>query len=479
MCGPPAEAMLLGMTTATTARKATTPDLERLRESVHGPVLAPGDEAYDEARSVWNAMIDRRPAAIVRCSGTADVLAAVRFAREHDLLVAVRGGGHNVAGVAVCDGGLVIDLSRLRGASVDPAARVARVQPGATWADLDHETQAFGLAVPGGLVSMTGVAGFTLGGGIGWLTRRYGFAADSLIAADLVTADGEYLRVDEHQHPELLWGLRGGGGNFGVVSSFEFRLHEAGPTVFAGPRAWPMERAPEVLRCFRELKADAPDELTMLAILRIAPPAPWIPPEYHGKPVVVLVTCYSGELEAGPEAVALMDELGPPIADALGPMPYVRIQRFFDGAWQDGFQNYWKAEYLAGLPDEAIETVTERAAQITSPLSDVKLLQMGGAASRIEDHTALAHRHAPLNFNINARWANPAESEAHIDWTFDLWEAMRPHSAGGAYVNFLGQEGGNRVRAAYGEKFDRLVALKDRYDPHNFFRMNQNIPPSQ
>jgi FAD/FMN-containing dehydrogenase len=466
------------MTTETTTATATTADLGRLRDSVHGPVITPGAEGYDEARSIWNAMIDRRPAAIVRCSGTADAIAAVRFAREHDLLVAVRGGGHNVAGDAVCDGGLVIDLSRLRGATIDPAARIARVQPGATWADLDHETQAFGLAVPGGLVSMTGVAGFTLGGGIGWLTRRYGFAADSLTAVDLVTADGEYLRVDERQHPDLLWGLRGGGGNFGVATSLEFRLHQAGPTVFAGPRVWPIERAPDVLRCFRELTSSAPDELTMLAILRLAPPAPWIPPEHHGRPVVVLVTFYSGAPAAGPAAVALMDELGPPIAEALGPMPYVRIQRFFDGAWQNGFQNYWKAEYLAGLPDDAIATVAERAAQITSPLSDVKFLQMGGAASRIDDHTALAHRHAPLNFNINARWADPAESEAHIDWAFGLWEAMRPHSAGGAYVNFLGQEGGSRVRAAYGQKFDRLVELKNRYDSDNFFRLNQNIPPS-
>jgi FAD binding domain len=381
-------------------------------------VIGPGEEGYDEARSIWNAMIDRRPAAIVRCSGTADVIAAVRFAREHDRLVAVRGGGHNVAGDAVSDGGFVIDLSRLRGASIDPEARIARVQPGTTWADLDHETQAFGLAVPGGLVSMTGVAGFTLGGGVGWLTRRYGFAADSLTAADLVTADGEYLRVDEHQHPDLLWGLRGGGGNFGVATSLEFRLHEAGPTVFAGPRAWPMERAPEVLRCFRELTANAPDELTMLAILRIAPPAPWIPPQHHGRPVIVLVSFYSGEAAAGPAAVALMDELGPPIADALGPMPYVRNQRFLDGAWQDGFQNYWKAEYLAALPDAAIETVAERSAQITSPLSDVKFLQMGGAE--------------------------------------------RPHSAGGAYVNFLGHSG-FAVAAQPGHRAAAEVApLRDR-----------------
>jgi FAD/FMN-containing dehydrogenase len=455
---------------------STDVDLSPLGERLRGSLVLPTDPGYDAARAIWNGSIDRRPAAIARCAGTADVVEAVRFAREHELLVAVRGGGHNVAGHATCDGGLVIDLSALRGVAVDAQARIAHVGPGATWGDVDHETQAFGLATPGGIVSTTGVAGFTLGGGLGWLTRAYAAASDNLRAADVVTSDGELIRAPE----DLLWGLRGGGGNFGIVTRFELELHPVGPTVLAGPRLYPLERAPELLALRRELTAAAGDELQTIVILRRAPGAPWIPPAVYGTLVVALVACWCGDLDAGRRALAPLDRLGEPLADALAPMPFTRIQSFFDAAWEPGFQNYWKAEYLDDADDAAFVRLAELVEDI-SPLSDAKIMQLGGALARIgEDASALAHRAAPTVLNINARWTDPAESERHVAWTREVWREMQPWSTGGVYVNFLGEEGRNRVRAAYGEKtYDRLVALKDRYDPDNFFHLNQNIEPSQ
>jgi FAD/FMN-containing dehydrogenase len=442
---------------------------------LRGELIRPGDPGYDAARAVWNGSIDRRPAAVAHCTGAADVAAAVRFAREHGLPLSVRGGGHNIAGHAVCEDGLVIDLSRLRGVFVDPVARRAHVAPGATWGDVDHETQPFGLAAPGGIVSTTGVAGFTLGGGLGWLTRRYGAACDSLLAADVVTADGELVRAGE----ELLWGLRGGGGNFGIVTRFELALHPVGPTVLAGPRVYPLERAPDVLALRRELTARAGEELQTIVILRNAPAAPWIPAAVHGTPVTVLVVCWCGDLDAGSRALEPLAELGTPLADALGPMPFVAIQSFFDAAWEEGFENYWKAEYLDDSDDAAFTRLAALAAEIPSALSDVKVMQLGGALARVgEEDAAFGHRHAPTVLNINARWTDPAESETHVEWAREIWRAMQPWSAGGTYVNFLGDEGAGRVRAAYGEaKYARLVALKRRYDPANIFRFNQNIPP--
>jgi FAD/FMN-containing dehydrogenase len=427
-----------------------------------GDVVLPGDAGYDAARAVWNASIDRRPAAIVRCRRPADVVAAVRFARAHDLPIAVRGGGHNVAGLAVCDGGVVIDLSGLRGAVVDPHRRIARVQPGATWGDLDAATQRHALAAPGGLVSMTGVAGFTLGGGLGWLTRRYGPACDCLLGAEVVTADGEVVAADA----ELLWGLRGGGGNFGVVTRFDLRLHPVGPIVLAGPRAYPLDRRPDVLDAFRAITASASEELATLLVVRHAPPAPWLPPAVHGRPVAMLVLCATGARRVP----AALDELGPPLADALREQPYVEFQRLFDAGSQPGLHNYWKAEYLDGLRD--------LPAHFTSSLSDIKVLHLGGAMARGEE-SAFGHRDARFVLNVNARWRDPAESERHIAWAREAWLRMRPCSAGGTYVNFLGDEGHDRVRAAYGDAtYARLVALKRRYDPDNAFRVNQNIDPS-
>lgn len=434
-------------------------------------LIVPGDARYDAARTVWNAAIDRRPAAIARCSSADEVVAAVRFARERGWPLAVRGGGHNIAGLAVCDGGLVIDLSRWRGARVD--GRVAHVAPGTLWGELDLATQVHGLAAPGGLVSKTGVAGFTLGGGLGWLTRRFGPACDSLLGAEVVTADGEVVEADD----ELLWGLRGGGGNFGVVTRFDLALHPVGPIVYAGVRAYPLERLDEVLAAREVLTASAPPELATLLILRQAPPAPWIPAEVHGRHVAMLALCWTGE---GTPGFAMP---GGPLADSLAQRPWAEWQRFSDAAWVEGFHNYWKAEYVERL-DAGV--LAEFAAGITSPLSDIKVIHLdrpsagtGPSGAPRDSLTArdgaFGHRDAKLVLNINARW-DGGEAARHVAWARSLWQAMQPCSSGGVYVNFLGDEGQERVRAAYGEaNYARLVELKRRYDPENVFRVNQNI----
>jgi FAD/FMN-containing dehydrogenase len=455
-------------------------NLDTLRANFRGELLRPKDEAYDAARKIWNGSIDKHPGLIARCTGTADILAAVRFAREHGLLVAVRSGGHNVAGNAVCDGGMVIDLSRMKGIRVDPATRTAHVQAGLTWGDFDHETQAFGLATPSGVMSTTGVAGFTLGGGIGWLMRKHGLACDNLLSADIVTADGRMVCASPRENEDLFWGIRGGGGNFGIATSLEFRLHAVGPVVLAGLLFHPMTAARELLRFNREFAAAAPDELTTITILRKAPPAPFLPTEVHGAPVIAIGLCYAGPIEDGERAVRPLRAFRRPLVDAVRPMPFVAFQRISDGSWAPGFQNYWKSAYLDGLSDDAVETIVSYAERITSPLSDIKIAHQQGAISVVgEDATAFSHRSAPFNLNINTRWTDPAESENHIAWTRGLFDAMRPFSTGGVYVNFLGNEGEERVIAAYGkEKYERLVTIKNKYDPMNFFQLNQNIKPS-
>ena len=444
-----------------------------------GQAVLPGDEDYDEARKVWNGSIDRRPAAVLRCAGVADVLAGLDVVRTLGLPVAVRGGGHNVAGFGTCDDGIVLDLSPMRSVQVDPQARTARVEPGAVWAELDRETQAFALAVTGGVMSTTGVAGFTLGGGIGWLQRKLGLACDNLRAAELVTADGTLVHASERDNPELLWGLRGGGGNFGIVTSLEFDLHPIGPQVYSGLVAWPAAQARDVLAFFRDFTADAPDEVTAIAICRTAPPAPFLPASVHGKAIVAIGACYAGPVADGEEALAPLRAFGAPAGDALGPKPYTAFNAMFDGSWAPGYENYWKAEYLAGLPDASLDVFADFALRHTSPLSDFKLAHLGGAIARVgEDDTAYGHRHAPYILNINTRWADRDETDHHVAHTQQLWEAARPFSHGGAYTNFLGDEGVDRVRAAYGEAtFARLQALKQTYDPDNIFRLNQNIPP--
>ncbi len=453
---------------------------ETLRARFSGLLIRPGDEGYDAARRVWNGSIDRYPALVARCARAADVPTALEFGRAAGLTVAVRGGGHNVAGFGTCDGGLVIDLSGMQAVRVDRARRRALVEGGATWAGFDREAQAFGLATTGGLMSSTGVAGFTLGGGIGWLMRRYGLACDNLLSAEVVTADGRQLRACAADHEDLFWGLRGGGGNLGIVTRFEFGLHPVGPEVLGGLRLYPQRLAAEVIATWRDLMLAAPDELTLSTVLRRAPASPSIPDHLHGEPVVAVAGMYAGPAEDAARVLRALDALGPPLVDGIGPKPYTAVQAMSDGAWQPGFENYWKAEFLRSLDDSVIETVVDFAGRITSPLSDIKLAPLGGAVARVaEGDTSYPHRRAPWVININTRWADGLP-DAHVAWTRALWEAVQPVSTGGVYVNFLGDEGPDRVRAAYGESnYQRLARLKTVYDPDNVFHLNQNIPPAR
>ena len=468
------------MATHLAASESHTLDLEPLRNGFRGPVIGPEDEGYREARSIWNGAIDRRPACIARCTGVADVAAAVRFARERDLLVAVRSGAHGVGGHALCDGGLMIDLSPMKGIRVDPAARTARAEAGVLWGELDRETQLFGLATVGGIVTHTGIAGLTLGGGIGWLMRKYGATVDNLVSADLVTAEGEIVTASEDENPDLFWGIRGGGGNFGIVTSFEYRLHSVGPVVLAGPIYHPLEDASAVLRFYREFIADAPDELTTIFNLRVAPPAPYLPEDVHGKPVVMVGACYAGAPEDGDDVVRPLKEFGSPIVDLLEPKPYLALQSMFDASVPHGWHYYWKTIELPPLSDEAIDTLVEHASALTSPKSYCIVFQLGGALARVaEGETAFSQRDAVHNVNINAVWTeDDPDADRHIAWTRDFFDAMQPHAGGRVYVNFLGEEGADRVREAYGAgNYERLVELKRTWDPTNFFRLNQNIEP--
>jgi len=444
--------------------------LREFRAGFRGQVLQPGDPGYDAARRIDNAMIDRRPALIARCAGVADVRASVRFARAHELLVSVRAGGHNVAGNAVCEGGLMIDLSPMKGVRVDPGARTARAQAGVTWGDLDVETQAFGLATTGGVISTTGIAGLTLGGGVGWLNGRFGLACDNLVSADVVTADGHFLRASEQENADLFWGLRGGGGNFGIVTSFEFRLHPVGPTVLSGPVFHPAARARDVLRFYREFSANEPDELTTYAGLLTGP---------DGAPLVGVVPCYAGPPEQGEKLLERLRKFGPPAADMVGPMPYLAVQRMFNDAFPPGRYNYWKSSLTPEISDGLIDTVVEHMARVPSPHTAVMLEHYHGAyARKAPAATAYVHRRATYDLVVIATWTDPADTERNVAWARGLFAAAQPHVSRAAYVNFLDRdEDADRLRAAYGENYERLVALKRKYDPTNFFRMNQNVKP--
>ena len=446
---------------------------------LRGALLTPGGDGYDEARSIWNGMIDRRPGLIAMCEGTADVIATVRFAREHDLLVSVRGGGHNVSGNAVCDGGLMISLARMNAVRVDPSSRRARVSPGARLGDLDHETQAFGLVAPAGIVTTTGVAGLTLGGGFGWLSRKWALTCDNLHSVDLVTSEGELVRASADENADLFWGLRGGGGNFGIATSFELGLHPFGPEAAAGLVFHPIGAARDLLAFFRDFLADAPEEVTGIFLLRTAPPAPFLPPEFHGKPVAAVGACYAGPAEAGMKALDPLKRYGSPIGDILFPKPFVQHQRVIDAGQPSGSRYYWKSEYFTDLPEALIDVLISHAETFSSPLSVMALFQVGGAVARVgEDETAYGHRGARFAMNVNAQWLEASEDETHLAWARRCWQATRSFSTGGGYINFQSQdEGDDRVQASYGDaKFARLTELKARYDPNNFFRMNQNIP---
>lgn len=440
--------------------------IQDFRAGLRGQVILPGDADYDDARNVWNGMIDRRPALIARCARVADVSKAIRFARDQQMLLAVRGGGHNVTGAGTCDGGLVIDLSPMKAVQVDSERRTARVEPGATWNDFDQEGQRFGLATTGGLISSTGVAGFTLGGGIGWLVRKHGLACDNLISAEIITSDGQLVRASSDENTDLYWGLRGGGGNFGVVTAFEFALHPVS-TVVGGIVAHPLPRAREVLHFYRHFIATAPDALTTLVLFGTSP---------EGHQIIGIAACYAGPVEQGEEAIRPLKEFGPPVMDMMGPLPYMALQQANDPTAPAGLQSYFKAAFLQDLSDEAIDAMIEYAAQATSPLSAVHIHQLGGAMNRVAaGDTAFAHRDSGFVVNIISMWPTPVDNDRHIDWARGLFAALQPY-AHGAYINFLGDEGQERIRSAYGPNYERLVALKNKYDPTNLFRLNQNIP---
>jgi FAD/FMN-containing dehydrogenase len=452
--------------------------IQELREAVRGEVLAPGDDGYDEARKAWNGAHDgRTPALVVRCTGAADVIAAVGFARANDLQIAVRGGGHSIAGFSTIDDGIVIDLSAMSDVHVDPVSRRATVGGGAVWADVDHEAQAHGLATTGGLVSTTGVAGFTLGGGIGWAMRKFGLAADNLVGAEVVTADGHLVHASESENADLLWGLRGGGGNFGIVTQFEFELHPLGPIVYGGPIFYPADAAGDVLRAFRAWAADAPDDVTMLVSLMTAPPLPVIPEAWHGKKVATFLGMSAGPVDEGASLVAAIREVAEPIADLQGPIPYVGLQQLLDPLWPKGINAYFKASNLARLDDALIDRLCALHLQAPGPHAEIHVHQMGGAVGRVDDDaTAFAERSMPFVLNAVTAWHDPALAEAHTDWARAVIAASADASTGRAYVNFQGDS--VSARASYGdEKYARLVELKNAYDPTNVFRRNQNVEP--
>ncbi|HUH81455.1 MAG TPA: FAD-binding oxidoreductase [Solirubrobacteraceae bacterium] len=459
----------------TTLGEAT---VQELREAIRGEVLRPGEDGYLEAARVWNGVYDeRRPAVIVRCSGTADVIAALGFARSNDLTVAVRGGGHSIAGFSTCDDGLVIDLSPMREVRVDTGARRADVGGGATWGDVDHETQAHGLATTGGLVSSTGVGGFTLGGGIGWLMRKHGLACDNLRAADLVTADGRLLHVSEQENSELLWGLRGGGGNFGIVTRFELDLHPVGPEVYAGPIFFPAAHDAELMRLFREWAPSVPDDITAALNLTTAPPLPVIPESWHGQKVIAFIAVSGGAPEEAAEHVRVFRDAAEPVADLQGPMPYNAMQTLLDPLWPKGISAYFKATNLARLDDALIARLHELHMQAPGPQCEMHVHQMGGAVARVgEADTAFSEREMPFVLNAVTGWQEADQDPSHREWARAVIEAAHDASTGRAYVNFLGDT--DTARSSYGrETYDRLATLKRKYDPTNVLRLNQNIDP--
>jgi hypothetical protein len=465
-------------TTAGEAVRVPAAELEGLAGSLGGQVSLPGEPVYRECCDLWNAEVAPRPALVVRCAGPADVARTLRLASRHGLRVSVRSGGHNIAGGALCDGGLTIDLSQMRGVRVDPAARTVRAQAGARWMDVDRETQLHGLAVPAGIVSTTGIAGLTLGGGFGWLTRKHGLTCDHLLSADVVTPGGELVVAGPGGDEELLWALRGGGGNFGVVTSFEYRAHPVGPEVLGGLRLWRAERGPEVARFFRRFAAAAPPELGLLLMQRFAPPAPWIPAGLHGAAVVGIGVCWAGEAGDGRRVLAALDELGEPAVDAIAPKPYTAVQGMLDATQPPGRRYYWKSEYLDELGDDLIPELLSWGRELSSPLSAILVMRLGGAA-RDEPPGGAAARNRDAEFivNIASSWTEEGEGGRHVEWTRGAWERLLPFSSGGTYVNFLtADDPADRLRAAFGTSYDRLLELKRRCDPDGMLHTRPELP---
>jgi FAD/FMN-containing dehydrogenase len=450
-------------------------------DGVRGAVLRAGDHGYDDARTIWNGLIDRRPAVIVQCSGAADVVDAVNFARDQNLLLSIKAGAHNVAGNAVNDGGLVIDLSQMRGVHVDPSTQTVRAHGGATWGDTDRETQLFGLAVPGGVVSTTGIAGLTLHGGVGHLRRKYGLSIDNLISVDIVTADGQLRRASATENEDLFWAVRGAGSNFGVVTSFEFQAHPVGPMVMVGAVFYPLEDVKELLPAWRDYMAEAPDDLSSLAFCWSVPAAEPFPPEHHGKPVLVLAAAYAGSVEDGEAIVQPLRDLGEPVIDLSGPWPWLGLQSGFDALFPKGGLYYWKSRALAQLSAAAIDVIADFAARRPSPLTDISVWHHGGAMSQVDEtETAYAGRDAPFLVTGEASWTDPSQTDEAIAWGREFWDAIGRHSTGGLYLNFPGfaEEKEELVKAGYGPNYERLGKLKAEHDPTNLFRMNLNITPA-
>ena len=453
--------------------------IEAFQMTLRGPVMRPGDAGYEEIRTVWNAIIDRKPAIIVRCLGTADIIACVKFAREHNLLLCIKGGGHNIAGLGVADGALMLDMSLMRGVFVDPEHKVAHVQPGCVLGDIDRETQLHGLAAVLGFVSLTGAVSLTMGGGLGYLTKRWGWASDSVLAMNIVTAEGQLVRASEDENPELFWALRGGGGNFGVVTGVDYKLYPVGPEVVGGLIAWPASEAPKVLDFYRKVAAEAPPELTVVTLMRLAPPAPWLPKDYHGKPIIAILTCYSGDPAQGEEIVAPIKAFGSPIGDVMIRRPYVQLQSMLDATQPKGRRYYWKSEYLPGIEPDLCNRFMAHAEKIPSPHSALIFFQLEGALNNIaNNHSSVGNRDARYVLNIAGSWEDENDDEANIAWARTAWDDMKSFSTGGTYINFLtADEGPERNEAALGVNIKRLAEIKAKWDPDNIFRTNRNIAP--
>lgn len=453
--------------------------IDQFREGFQGDIVLPGDADYDEVRRIWNAMIDRSPALIARCTSADDVAQAVRFAREHGLLVSVRGGGHNIAGTAVCDDGLMIDLSPMKGVEIDPDARRATVEPGCTLGDFDSAAQEHGLATPLGINSTTGVAGLTLGGGFGWLSRKYGMTVDNLLSAEVVTADGEKVRASETENEDLFWGLRGGGGNFGIVTRFEFQLHPVGPEVLSGLFVFPFDQAKSVLTRFARFTETMPDDLNVWMVARKAPPLPFLPEEVHGKEVVVLALCYAGDPAEGESLIEPLREFGTVLGEHIGVQPYAAWQQAFDPLLTPGSRNYWKSHNFSQISDGLIDAIIEYAGELPSPQCEIFIGSIGGETGRVAPEAmAYSSRDANYVMNVHGRWDSAEEDEDCIAWAREFFDRSQPFASSGAYVNFLTQEESDRVASAYGPTYERLRELKTKYDPTNLFRTNQNIQPA-
>jgi FAD/FMN-containing dehydrogenase len=452
--------------------------IEVLKTQVKARVVVPDDPSYNEVRQIWNATIDRRPAIIVQCAAADDVPQAIAFARSNGLEISIRGGGHNIAGNAVCDRGMTIDLSTMKNVRIDPQKRRAYVEPGATLADFDKAAQVHGLATPVGINSTTGIAGLTLGGGFGWLTRKYGLTIDNLVSAEMITADGNKIRTSDNENADLFWAIRGGGGNFGVVTEFEFALHPVGPEILAGLIVFPFSQAKQVLTKYREFAESAPEELNVWAVLRQAPPLPFLPANVHDQEVVILPVFYVGDIAKGEKLIEPLRSFGDACGEHIGSQPYVEWQQAFDPLLTRGARNYWKSHNFTELRDEVLDAIVEFAGQLPSPQCEIFIGCIAGAANRVPaDAMAYRHRDAKFVLNVHGRWDDVAQDEIGIKWAREFFQASAPYASAGAYVNFMTQEEGDRIAAVYGSNYDRLVQIKKRYDPENIFHLNQNIKP--